>query len=154
MSYSACQIGPAVSWLVSMMSVSERHVLCCASGLSCLRELVLQGCRNIVNAPGQPLAPLPPALVRLNMRNCDGLRAGALEALTGLADLTELDLSGCQQLAGGQTHVLMDRKTGDGQAGRHAGRQTDKQTDGWTERQTDGATDGRTDACPSVLVSV
>ena len=52
-----------------------------SAGLSALRDLNVQACRNIANEQGQPLPGLAAltALTALNLRNCDGLRDGALE---------------------------------------------------------------------------
>lgn len=72
------------------------------AGLSRLRDLNLQACRNIVTAPGQGLPGLPglTALTALNLRGCDGLADGALGPLAALTRLQALDLSGCQKLTG------------------------------------------------------
>ena len=72
------------------------------AGLSRLRDLNLQACRNIVTAPGQGLPGLPglTALTALNLRGCDGLADGAVGPLAALTRLQALDLSGCQKLTG------------------------------------------------------
>ncbi len=72
------------------------------AGLSRLRDLNLQACRNIVTAPGQGLPGLAglTALTALNLRGCDNLADGALLPLAALTALQALDLSGCQKLTG------------------------------------------------------
>ena len=72
------------------------------AGLSRLRDLNLQACRNITTAPGEGLPGLLglTALTALNLRGCDNLADGALAPLTALTALQALDLSGCQKLTG------------------------------------------------------
>ncbi len=62
-------------------SDARTSVLPGRTGLSALRDLNVQACRNIANEQGQPLPGLAAltALTALNLRNCDGLRDGALE---------------------------------------------------------------------------
>ena len=77
-------------------------MLTCCAELTALRELNLQGCRNIVNRRGQALPGLQQlgCLTHLVLRNCEGLQDGALLALSSITNLRYLDLSGCQKLAG------------------------------------------------------
>ena len=74
----------------------------CFAGLTGLRDLNLQGCRNIVNRRGAPIPGLSrlSRLSHLSLRNCEGLQDGALLALTAISALKTLDLSGCQKLTG------------------------------------------------------
>ena len=87
-----------------------------AAGLTRLRDLNLQGCRNLANPVPPPLhAPdaaaaeqqqqcsLPglaalTALTALCLRGCDRLGDGALGFATALGRLQLLDLSGCKEL--------------------------------------------------------
>lgn len=67
-----------------------------------MRELNLQGCRNVVNREGHPVPGLPRLvqLTSLSLNNCVGLVDGALLSLRTLTCLKSLDISGCQNITG------------------------------------------------------
>ena len=101
---------------------TQRARACARAGLSRLRDLNLQACRNIVTAPGQGLPGLAglTALTSLNLRGCDNLADGALLPMSALTALQALDLSGCQKLTGAgcargifATFTHADRAAGD-----------------------------------------
>lgn len=72
------------------------------AGLTALQELILQGCRNIVNARGRPLPGLAGLcqLTHLSLRNCEGLQDGAFLGLLAVRRLKSVDISGCQKITG------------------------------------------------------
>lgn len=95
----------ALAWLsCTLLTTCLHHCMLTISttALHRLTELSLQGCRNVANQPGQPIPGLATltALQQLSLRNCDRLQDGALLALTRMARLGVLDVSGCQQLSG------------------------------------------------------